>query len=103
MSKLTCPRSNAGVFVFMDLSPWLQINDEDGDQKETLSEQALAQRCLEGGVSIQPREEHFHEPGWFRIVFSCETEVMELGLKRFVTSLYIFTIRRRLRYRISEH
>jgi 1-aminocyclopropane-1-carboxylate synthase len=80
-------RRNAGFFIFIDLSPWLRIKDEDGEEKKKLAEQALAQRILEGGVSVQPGEEHFDRPGWFRIVFSYEREVLKVGLKRYVTLL----------------
>lgn len=78
---------NAGFFIFIDLSPWLRINHEDGEDKEVSAEQALAQKLLDGGVSVQPGEEHFDRPGWFRIVFSCDREVLEVGLERYVTFL----------------
>jgi 1-aminocyclopropane-1-carboxylate synthase len=70
---------NAGLFVFVDLSPWLM--DDVGQGKE-VREQELAQRALEKGLFLQPGEEHALEPGWFRLVYTVERRVMDEGLER---------------------
>ncbi|KAL1595173.1 hypothetical protein SLS60_009861 [Paraconiothyrium brasiliense] len=72
-------RVNAGLFVFVDLSPWLS---EDVGQGQTAREQELAQRALDNGVFLQPGEEHALEPGWYRLVYTVERRVMDEGLRR---------------------
>lgn len=57
---------------------------EDGEEKNVLAEQGLAQKLLDNGVGVQPGEEHSEQPGWFRLVFSCDREVLEVGLRRSV-------------------
>ncbi|CAI6341216.1 unnamed protein product [Periconia digitata] len=73
--------TNAGFFVFVDLSPFLV--DEEGMGREG-REQELAGRLLEGGVCVQPGEEHAVEVGWFRVVYSVERRVLVEGLKRYL-------------------
>ncbi|KAF2445632.1 PLP-dependent transferase [Karstenula rhodostoma CBS 690.94] len=70
---------NAGLFVFVDLSPWLR---EDVGQGKEAREQELAQRALGEGVFLQPGEEHAFEAGWFRLVYTVERRVMDEGLRR---------------------
>lgn len=70
---------NAGLFVFVDLSPWLE---EDVGQGNEAREQELAQRAMDRGVFLQPREEHALEAGWFRLVYTVERRVMDEGLRR---------------------
>ncbi|KAJ4347280.1 uncharacterized protein N0V89_011220 [Didymosphaeria variabile] len=72
-------RVNAGLFVFVDLSPWLS---EDVGQGQTAREQELAQRSLDQGFFLQPGEEHALEPGWYRLVYTVERRVMDEGLRR---------------------
>jgi len=48
-----------------------------------MSEYGLAQRLLDAGVGLHPCEEHFDHPGYFRLVFSQERDVLEEGLKRY--------------------
>ncbi|PMD40867.1 putative aspartate aminotransferase [Hyaloscypha variabilis F] len=68
---------NAGFFLYIDLSPWLPHGLEGKER-----EYALAQRLLDGGVGLHPCEEHNEKPGWFRLVFSLERELLFEGLKR---------------------
>jgi 1-aminocyclopropane-1-carboxylate synthase len=75
-------RVNAGLFVFVDLSPWLM---EDVGQGKEVREQEFAQRALEKGLFLQPGEEHALEPGWFRLVYTVERRVMDEGLDRCVS------------------
>lgn len=70
---------NAGLFVFVDLSPWLS---QDAGQSKEVREQELAQRALDQGLFLQPNEEHALEPGWFRLVYTVERRVMDEGLRR---------------------
>ncbi|CRG88865.1 hypothetical protein PISL3812_05900 [Talaromyces islandicus] len=76
--------SNAGFFLYIDLSPWL-VESSNGQQiGENDAEYALAQRLLDGGVGLHPCEEHGESRGHFRLVFSQEKEVLEEGLRRLV-------------------
>jgi len=70
---------NAGLFVYIDLSPWLE---EDLGQGRKKREQELAGRALEKGLFLQPIEEHAVEVGWFRVVYTLEKRVLEEGLRR---------------------
>lgn len=82
--RLTRKLRNAGLFLFINLSPWLQQSEKKGANE---SEYELAQRLLDAGVGLHPCEEHFEKPGYFRLVFSQEKHVLEEGLKRYSTSL----------------
>ncbi|KAJ4303690.1 hypothetical protein N0V90_002591 [Kalmusia sp. IMI 367209] len=70
---------NAGLFVFVDLSPWLS---EDVGQGQEKREQELSQRALAKGFFLQPNEEHACEPGWYRLVYTVERRVLDEGLRR---------------------
>ncbi|KAL5375032.1 hypothetical protein DPSP01_011522 [Paraphaeosphaeria sporulosa] len=69
---------NAGLFGFVDLSPWLS---EDVGQGKAAREQELAQCALDEGLFLQPGEEHAFEAGWFRLVYTVERRVMDEGLR----------------------
>ena len=74
-------RGNAGFFLYIDLSPWLPVNSTNWtDSRE--QEYALAQKLLDGGVGLHPCEEHWEEPGYFRLVFSQPRDVLDEGLRR---------------------
>ena len=45
-------------------------------------EYELAQKLLRAGVGLHPGEEHNEKKGWFRLVFSVDTQILEEGLKR---------------------
>ncbi|OJJ82813.1 uncharacterized protein ASPGLDRAFT_59217 [Aspergillus glaucus CBS 516.65] len=90
---------NAGFFIYIDLSPYLALlpdsstNGINGASKAepdvgagagSTREFSLAQKFLDAGVFLHPGEEHGKKPGWFRLVFSHEEEVLEEGLRRFV-------------------
>ncbi|KAH8659316.1 aspartate aminotransferase [Tricladium varicosporioides] len=75
---------NAGFFVYIDLSPWLsKETPAQGREREY----ALAQHLLDRGVGVHPCEEHFEKPGHFRLVYTMEREVLEVGLRRLVNAL----------------
>ncbi|CAF3506030.1 unnamed protein product [Fusarium graminearum] len=71
------PGSNAGFFVWIDLSPYLP-SELDGELNQ---EFALAKRLREAGVFLHPREEHSLEPGWFRIVYTQDPRTVTEGLQ----------------------
>lgn len=72
--------SNAGFFIWIDLSPWFPPESEGLADRER--EQMLAQKFVDRGVFLQPGEEHALKCGWFRVVFSMERRVVEEGLRR---------------------
>jgi aspartate/methionine/tyrosine aminotransferase len=69
------PGSNAGFFVYIDLSPYLS-------DKERFPEFALAAKLDKAGVFLHPKEEHALEPGWFRLVYTQDPRTITEGLKR---------------------
>lgn len=69
---------NAGFFLYMDLSPYLPTDKNSTREQEF----ALARKFLNAGVFLHPGEEHGKSPGWFRLVFSHEEEVLREGLRR---------------------
>lgn len=73
------PGSNAGFFVWIDLSPHL-------DSAERFPEFALAQKLKDAGVFLHPREEHLLQPGWFRLVYTQDPRTVSEGLRRYVPS-----------------
>lgn len=74
------PGSNAGFFVWIDLSPWLPTQ-WDGEPN---AEFALAKKLLNAGVFLHPREEHSLKPGWFRMVYTQDADIVTEGIKRYV-------------------
>ncbi|KAL5355193.1 1-aminocyclopropane-1-carboxylate synthase [Aspergillus floccosus] len=72
---------NAGFFLYVDLSPYLPKGAQTAQEKEF----TLAQRFLDAGVFLHPGEEHSKTPGWFRMVFSQDEEVLEEGLRRIIS------------------
>ncbi|KAI6782555.1 1-aminocyclopropane-1-carboxylate synthase-like protein-like protein [Emericellopsis cladophorae] len=67
--------TNAGFFVWINLSPYLS-------EKERFPEFALATQLQRCGVFLHPKEEHSLEAGWFRLVYVQDSETMTEGLKR---------------------
>lgn len=65
----------------MDLSPYLPPAS-DNISSDNEREFALAKKFLDAGVFIHPGEEHGKAPGWFRLVYSHEEEVLQEGLRR---------------------
>lgn len=79
------PGSNAGFFVWIDLSPHLPIELEGEENPEF----ALAKKVLAAGVFLHPREEHCKKPGWFRLVYTQEPEIITEGIKRYVETSHV--------------
>jgi 1-aminocyclopropane-1-carboxylate synthase len=68
--------SNAGFFVWIDLSPYLPSGEN--------AEFVLAQKLKDNGVFLHPQEEHSLHPGHFRIVFTQDPRTVTEGLRRSV-------------------
>ena len=68
--------------MYIDLSPWLP-KEISAQGKER--EYALAQYLLDRGVGVHPCEEHFEKAGHFRLVYTMERDVLEVGLTRYVS------------------
>ncbi|PHH76869.1 hypothetical protein CDD82_3767 [Ophiocordyceps australis] len=79
------PGNNAGFFVSIDLSPYLPSDDDLGD--ESCPEFALAKRLLDCGVFLHPREEHYLNPGWFRMVYTQDPEIVTEGIRRIQSAI----------------
>lgn len=71
------PGSNAGFFIWVDLSPYLP-------QDHHCPEFALAAKLKDAGVFLHPMEEHALHPGWFRLVYSQDPRTVSEGLARYV-------------------
>jgi aspartate/methionine/tyrosine aminotransferase len=78
--------SNAGYFLWIDLSPYLPPDSSGLSKLER--EFALAEKLLDGGVFLHPGEEHALEPGWFRLVYTEDPLVVQEGVKRYVASKF---------------
>lgn len=72
--------SNAGFFLWIDLSKHLPA-DLDGEPN---AEFALAKKLLDNGVFLHPREEHSLKPGWFRMVYTQDPDIVREGIKRYI-------------------
>ncbi|KAI7156417.1 PLP-dependent transferase [Hortaea werneckii] len=84
--------ANAGFFLWIDLRSWLPpasaaSGGEEGEEKRIEEgkkrEKVLVDRMLEKKVFLTPGMDMFaEEPGFFRLVFSLEEEVVREGLRR---------------------
>lgn len=70
--------SNAGFFIYIDLSPFLPDINCSVQEREF----ALAQQLLDEGIFLHPGEEHSKDAGWFRLVFSNDEPALKEGLRR---------------------
>ncbi|KAI9372066.1 pyridoxal phosphate-dependent transferase [Aspergillus egyptiacus] len=75
---------NAGFFLYIDLSPYLP-NEESLSPQER--EFALAQRLFDNGLFLHPGEEHNKDPGWFRMVYTFDEDVLQEGLRRLIETV----------------
>jgi 1-aminocyclopropane-1-carboxylate synthase len=74
--------TNAGFFIWIDLSKYLE---EMPGHTALEKEKEMNRRLLDGGVHLATSEQFYGEDyGWFRITFSVEKDVLELGMKRFI-------------------
>lgn len=73
--------SNAGYFLWIDLSPYLPPATKDAEPM--MPERVLAQRLLDAGIYLATGEKFASEDvGWFRVVFTHEKAILEEGLRR---------------------
>lgn len=74
---------NAGLFIWIDLSPHLR--SEDTQRDAWAAERLLSARFAQAGVIMSTGEQyHAPEPGKFRIIFSVGEETLREGIRRFV-------------------
>jgi len=77
---------NAGVFLWIDLSEFLPPAESGVSLIE--SERQLAEKFLKAKVFLATGEGFSSEvPGYFRLVFSHEWEVVHEGLQRIMSAL----------------
>lgn len=76
--------SNAGFFIWIDLSPYLaKYPGETPLEKE----RAMNQCLFDGGVHLATSEAFSgEEAGWFRLSFAVEEGTLALGLQRYYLS-----------------
>jgi len=73
--------SNAGFFLWIDLSPYLTTKTDEAKGWE--AEAALKKSILEAGVEMSSGAGYHEEkPGWFRVLFTVEKDALEEALKR---------------------
>ena len=71
--------------MWVDLTAYLDAMPGDTKLEK---ERAMNLRLLDGGVHLATSEAFFGEDyGWFRITFTVEKDILELGLKRFVFAM----------------
>lgn len=74
--------SNAGYFLWIDLSPYLPPATKE-DAGPMTHERVLAQRLLDAGIYLSSGEKFASEDaGWFRVVFTHEKAKLAEGLRR---------------------
>ncbi|KAL1853132.1 hypothetical protein VTK73DRAFT_9083 [Phialemonium thermophilum] len=72
------PGSNAGLFLWVDFTPYLPPEHLSHEERQF----SLAQKILDSGVFVQPGEEHALRPGWFRLVYTLDPRAAREGLRR---------------------
>ncbi|GKT95018.1 1-aminocyclopropane-1-carboxylate synthase-like protein 1 [Colletotrichum tofieldiae] len=82
----------AGFFVFVDLSRWLDqapIHARRGSTELELLSQLMANR-----VFLEPGQAFFSaRPGWFRLNFGNDEKTVDLGLRKLTAFLKLVTLR----------
>ena len=74
--------SNAGFFIWTDLSPYL---DNYPGETPLERERAMNQALFNGGIHLATSEAfEGEESGWFRLSFAVDQQLLELGLERLV-------------------
>ena len=76
--------SNAGYFLWIDLSPYLPpLPPATTGAGPMMQERILAQRLLDAGIYLATGEKFAsEEAGWFRVVFTHDKATLEEGLRR---------------------
>lgn len=88
---------NAGLFLWLDLSAHLCIEDTRGDAWAT--ERVLSRRLKMAGVIMSTGEEyHAEEPVRFRLIFCVSEETLREGIRRLVPFiLWLRILRKEIR------
>ncbi|KAI0197338.1 pyridoxal phosphate-dependent transferase [Xylaria flabelliformis] len=74
-------KGNAGFFIWIDLSPFLPIEETSGDGLK--AQKLLSERLEEAGVSMATGETYrAPEPGMFRVIFSVDEDTLREGIRR---------------------
>ncbi|RWA03238.1 hypothetical protein EKO27_g11869, partial [Xylaria grammica] len=74
-------RGNAGLFMWIDLGPFLPVAETGGDG--WAAQKLIAERLVQAGVVLQSGETYrAPRPGWFRLTFSLDEESMREGIRR---------------------
>jgi 1-aminocyclopropane-1-carboxylate synthase len=75
------PCSNAGLFVWLDLSPYLPLVESSGDG--WAAEKKLAALFEEAGVLVDSGEAYTaSQPGGFRLVHTVKESTVTEGIRR---------------------
>ncbi|GAP84010.1 putative classes I and II family [Rosellinia necatrix] len=74
-------KGNAGLFIWLDLNPFLPITETNGDGWS--AQRLLSERLEQAGVSMSTGESYrAPEPGRFRLVFSLDEASLREGIRR---------------------
>ncbi|KAI0420287.1 PLP-dependent transferase [Xylaria grammica] len=72
---------NAGLFMWVDLRPFLPVAETGGDG--WAAQKLIAERLEQAGVVLQSGETYrAPRPGWFRLTFSLDEESLREGIRR---------------------
>lgn len=78
------PGANAGFFIWLDFRKFLPETTASGNGDGWDREAALTQRLLENKVYItEGRALNAEEPGWYRLIFSQNEELIQEGFRRY--------------------
>lgn len=77
--------SNAGFFLWVNLSPWLRV--EDGEDKWEREEKLMGRMIEEKVFLTRGGMQASEEGGWFRFVFARKEVVLREGMKRLKKAL----------------
>lgn len=87
-NDISCSRSSAAVFVWVDFSPLLPLLKPEGESDNVdifETEMLLGKRFIDGGVFLEPAGQyHGSRPGWFRFVYTCERRELLEALRRII-------------------
>ncbi|KAI0491165.1 PLP-dependent transferase [Xylaria cf. heliscus] len=74
-------KGNSGFFIWLDLSPFLPIEQTKGDG--WAAQRLLSQRLYVAGVFMSTGESYrAPDPGMFRLIFSLDEETLREGIRR---------------------
>ncbi|KAI1468319.1 PLP-dependent transferase [Daldinia caldariorum] len=79
-------KGNAGLFMWLDLAPFLPLAETDGDGWE--AEKLLSQRFKKVGITITTGAQYYApKPGGFRLVYSYPEDTLREGIRRMLLVL----------------